>query len=98
MVGLPNVVSFKPGLLVANRLTIAGSYLASSAEIRKMLDFCAAKVRRAASPRRPSPPLTPPQGITAVTESLPMNADNVNKALQMVEANTPRYRVVLTNQ
>jgi len=40
-VGLPPKISFKPNLLVVNRLTFCGSYLASHSDIKSMLQFCA---------------------------------------------------------
>jgi len=78
-VGLPPKITFKPNILVCNRLTFCGSYLASRSDIINMLKFC--------SENKVFPQI----------ETLPMNAENSNKALEKVEKNQVRYRMVLYN-
>ena len=41
MVGLPEAVTFNPMALVARRLTLCGSYLATHDDVQNCLNFCA---------------------------------------------------------
>ncbi len=79
-VGLPPTISFRPNILVANRLTLCGSYLASNKEIKNMLQFCAKN------------------NVLPQCEYLKMSAENANAALQRIQKNLPRYRVVLVTE
>uniref|UniRef100_A0A7S4DPU3 alcohol dehydrogenase (NADP(+)) n=1 Tax=Lotharella globosa TaxID=91324 RepID=A0A7S4DPU3_9EUKA len=79
-VGLPPEMSFRPNLLVGNRLSLTGCYLASHSEVIKMLDFCAK------------------HKVFPQTEELEMNSENANKALDKIEKNAVRYRMVLVNK
>lgn len=80
LVGIPSEIRFNPMDLVARQLSLAGSYLCSNADVRKMLEFCAEN------------------NVVAKTETLPMNAENAQIALDKVDRNEPRYRVVLVNE
>lgn len=71
MVGLPSKVSFNPMKLVANRLSVTGSYLASHSEIVEMLTFCADNNITAMTETMPMTAANCNEALSRVEQDLP---------------------------